>query len=223
MSGAILSFPGIGFVSSSSSPLALPRFQSRTARPGLLAESIVSATVNALLRVGASAFMPSAAYAVPVVTAAKEIIAAEARRMEVRSCGEMATQLVDQLGLPMTALATALDVERKTIYDWLKGREATGANTKRLQTLVEALGGEEHESLRFFHRLWMRELSDDTTLKGRLTEPVLDVARVRAALGELRSAVASAMASAKARKPVSFDDKRAPDSLSDFLQAGARN
>ena len=59
----------------------------------------------------------------------------------VRSNQEMVAALRDQ-GLPITAIAEMMGVERKTIYAWLDGSAVRDENAARLSTLYQLLSRE---------------------------------------------------------------------------------
>lgn len=190
-----------------------------TARNYWFAEAVV----NMQMRVGMATFVPSAAIALPTHPVVEKVMVRPAEpASDMASSKEMAENLVEKLGFPITGLASVLDVERKTVYDWLKGAEAGAATADRLRVLNRVFGREAEGSVRFFHRFWRRELEDGSSLQEILLSPCLDVARAASALDELRPAVLASMASDKARKAVSFADARPSDLLSDFLEAGVR-
>lgn len=167
----------------------------------------------------AAAFIPSVAASLPAQAASAPATA----KIAVQTAREMADFLVTKLDFPITALSDVLDVERKTIYDWLKkGAEAGHITADRLHRLVEAFASEEPGSLRVFHRFWKRRLSNGSTLHEMLTAEILEPEQIRLALNELRPAVNAAISSDRARGPVSYEAPHPADSLSDYLEVGFR-
>ncbi|NKE45154.1 hypothetical protein HB662_10215 [Roseomonas frigidaquae] len=168
---------------------------------------------------GSVTLLPSAPIPAPMVKDDRG--AAAAVVPVVVRAQEMADRLVNRLGLPITALSDILDLERKTIYDWLKGAEATPANAQRLRALLDALGTEADGSLRYYHRFWKRPLPDGSSLRDVLMAPDLDRARIRDAMGALRDAVHAAIASDRGRGPVDLPPPHPADLLSAYLEAGS--
>ena len=176
---------------------------------------------NAALQL-ATAFVPSVAAPFPAQAARAMPVAVEPK-LAVRTARDMADVLVNKLDFPITALSDVLDVERKTIYDWLKkGAEAGHANAERLRQLVGAFDGEEEGSLRVFHRFWKRTLPDGSSLHEVLMAPVLEPDRIRQAMDALRPAVNAAISSDRARGAVSYEAPHPADLLSEYLEVGSR-
>ena len=138
------------------------------------AQAIVNSDLNAFVFCSADAvrgqFIPSAIYLMS--THASEELEAAATPPEaqtpplVQTASAMAKDIVDRLGFPITALADALDIERKTIYDWFKGAEASPDNAARLSILANAFKDEPDGALRFYHRFWKRLLSTGVVASG---------------------------------------------------------
>ena len=85
-------------------------------------------------------------------------------------------------GMPVSAIAEAVKVERKTIYSWLNGGTTRGAHTKRVsqvyRLLTEGLG----TSVRAVYRFWNTPISQDGTLREMICAEILNEAALRAAL-----------------------------------------
>lgn len=141
-------------------------------------------------------FAPSSAMGTPSVPV-------EARRLadaSTDSCVLDAGEMVQQLragGLPVSAIADVVDVERKTVYAWEVGNVPQPANAERLRQLHEVLSGEAEGTLRFLHRLWERRLPDGSTLRSLLLAPEIDVARARTAVEAFRPAAMRAMGASR--------------------------
>lgn len=99
---------------------------------------------------------------------------------------QMAVALRDA-GLPVSALAEAMGVERKTVYAWLDGVEPRGANASRLAAIHEALFGGGVASLREAYRYWSTPLAGGASMRDLLAAPTIDTAAVRDAVSVLLS------------------------------------
>jgi hypothetical protein len=77
-------------------------------------------------------------------------------------------------GLPVTVLASLMQVERKTVYSWLSDaqprRDAQERLTAVYPILKEAFGG----NFKTLHRLWKTQDRDGTTLEALLTADRFD-------------------------------------------------
>lgn len=170
--------------------------------------------------VAATSFIPSSALALPQPIPV-QVRPVQAAARPIASSKAMATRLIKELGLPITALSDVLDVERKTIYDWLnKGAEAQDRTAERLRVLDEAFEGERDGSLHFVHRFWNRSASGGASLRDVLMAETLDKERIRAAIDALRPAVEDAMASAQTSKQLQSRRVHPSESMSDYLEAG---
>lgn len=97
---------------------------------------------------------------------------------------EMAGNLRDA-GLPVSAIAEAARVERKTVYSWLDGAAARESHASRMGQIHRALLPDGRRDLRDLYRMWATPLADGTTLKSLLAAEALDAAAVRSALATL--------------------------------------
>ena len=140
-----------------------------------------------------------------------------------QTASEMATIVVQRLGLPVTALSDILDVERKTIYDWWRGAQPGTANYERMRRIQAIFDGQPDGSGRFYHRFWKLALADGSNLREILVAENLDVDRARRALDELRPSVETAIASDRVRGSVSYAPASAANFLSDFREVGPRD
>jgi hypothetical protein len=98
-----------------------------------------------------------------------------------------------QGGLPISAMADAMRVERKTIYSWLNGSDIRSANNNRVSKIHALLCGVEDVDLRSLYRFWNADLDDKNTLRSLMTAENIDSSAVRAALNKLRPAALRAM------------------------------
>ena len=192
----------------------------RPASGGLAANWIAELLLNTTLGLAGLFPFPSVAVALPVQAPAAHAVP-EARPAVLRS-QEMAEAITGRLGFPVSALASVLDVQRKTVYDWLGGSEAQPSNAERLRVLHDAFAGEDDGSFLFYHRFWKRELSEGESLQAVLMDPSSKTAGIRAALDELRPAVGDALASYARRKAVSSENPGPADHLAEYLDAGDR-
>jgi len=120
------------------------------------------------------------------VNAAFEAAAPEDAPGDVLTGQQMAVALRDA-GLPVSALAEAMGVERNTVYAWLDGVEPRGANASRLAAIHEALFGGGVASLREAYRYWSTPLAGGASMRDLLAAPTIDTAAVRDAVSVLLS------------------------------------
>jgi hypothetical protein len=124
-------------------------------------------------------------------------------------------------GMPISAIAEAVRVERKTVYAWLNGVEARGDRLARIETLYRLLLQEEQGSLKWFYQYWDRTLSDGFTLRQALSAEQIEPARVQAALEALRPAVSRAMG-AERRRAATQREEGPPGLLNLYLDTSVR-
>lgn len=138
---------------------------------------------------------------------------------DARTVQDMVCMLRGQ-GLPVTAIAEATRVERKTVYSWIDGKVTvpSEANHLRLLALCNLLSDVPPGSLGLFHRLWERPAGEAATLKTALTGAALDPRGVKAALDALRPAVDRLLAS-QSRKPTVVGEATPAASLTEYLEA----
>lgn len=169
--------------------------------------------------VGLSPF-PSVAVALPVQTHVEQ--SASVVRSGVLRSQEMAMTITGRLGFPVSALASVLDVQRKTVYDWINGVDAQPSNAESLRILHDAFLGEPDGSFLFYHRFWRRELPIGGSLQEVLMASSSGVLEIKDALNELRPAVTDALASYARRKALSLKTAGPADHLAEYLEAGDR-
>lgn len=89
-------------------------------------------------------------------------------------------------GLPITAIAEAAQVERKTVYSWLDGaanvRESHSSRMAQLYNLLLPAG---HRDLHNLYRMWSTPLMEGVTLRSLLAADSLDEKRIRSAVTTL--------------------------------------
>jgi len=98
-------------------------------------------------------------------------------------------------GIPVSAIAEAMGVERKTIYAWLSGGPVRPANIQRATQVHALLTGVSGVDVRGVYRFWNTSLVGSKTLRNLMTADNIDVSAVRSALDDLRPAALRAMAS----------------------------
>ena len=154
-----------------------------------------------------------------------------------RECGAQTTSVVDaksgglttqqmaiflkSQGLPVSATAEIVGVERKTVYSWLDGRvEAQAINYERLKQLYDLASSDVAGSgcLRYFQRIWNRVGPEGFSLKQALMSETINADNVRSAMDYLRPAVLRAVEIDLADKSVSRDVSAA-SALTVFIQA----
>ncbi|MFT9289717.1 hypothetical protein [Gluconobacter oxydans] len=96
--------------------------------------------------------------------------------------------------MPIAAIAEMIGVERKTIYSWLnEGVEADPRNFARLQSIAQLFFNERPNTLKYYSRMWKREMSDGSSLHSIICAKDLDVERAKRAIEWLRPAVEKAL------------------------------
>ncbi len=98
-------------------------------------------------------------------------------------------------GIPVSAIAEAMGVERKTIYTWLSGGPVRPANNQRADLVHSLLTGVSGVDVRGVYRFWNTNLVGNKTLRDLMTANNIDESAVRSALDNLRPAALRAMAS----------------------------
>jgi hypothetical protein len=100
-------------------------------------------------------------------------------------------------GLPVSAIADAMRVERKTIYAWLSGGDVRNANSQRAALVHALLTGVPGVDARALYRFWNTALDAKMTLRDLMTAKNIDELAARSALDNLRPAALRSMASEK--------------------------
>lgn len=103
----------------------------------------------------------------------------------VRSNQEMVTTLRDR-GLPITAIAEMMGVERKTIYAWLDGSAVRDENAERLSALYQILNREMNGDFRPLYRVWNQAGPNGQVLRNMLSAKNVDSASISETLAALR-------------------------------------
>lgn len=118
----------------------------------------------------------------------------------VRSNQEIVIALRDG-GLPISAIAEMMDVERKTIYAWMDGSSVRDENAARLQTIYQLLSREVDADFRRVYRVWNQLGPDGQTLRGALASKNIDPVLIRDTLASLRGTMEH-YAQTDTRKPI---------------------
>ena len=122
-------------------------------------------------------------------------------------------QLITELrdgGMPVSAIAEANNVERRTIYAWMEGKDVRGANSQRAVFVHSLMTGVAGVDVRGVYRFWNTPIGGQV-LRDLLSQPIIDQALVKStleALGPAALKLASStvkMASKNAGNPV-LDD-----------------
>jgi len=98
-------------------------------------------------------------------------------------------------GLPVSAIADVMRVERKTIYAWLSGGEVRKPNLQRAGQIHALLTRVSGVDVRGVYRFWNTKMDGNKTLRDLMTADNIDDLAVRSALDNLRPAALRAMAS----------------------------
>ena len=119
--------------------------------------------------------------------------------------------------LPISAIAEAMRVERKTIYSWLSGGDMRNANIQRAAQLHALLTGVAGVDIRTLYRFWNTPVDGTKTLRDLMVAENIDNAVTASALDALRPAALRAMETERkmARKGTSNP------ALDDIPEAGA--
>jgi hypothetical protein len=96
-------------------------------------------------------------------------------------------------GLPISAIAEAMRVERKSIYSWLNGGDMRSANTQRATQVHALLNGVAGVVPRGLYRFWNTPVDSKPTLRELMTAETIDGVATISALNKLRPAALRAM------------------------------
>lgn len=91
-------------------------------------------------------------------------------------------------GLPISAIAEAMHVERKSIYSWLSGGDMRSANTQRTAQLHALFTGVEGVDVRSLYRFWNTPVDGKKTLRDLMVAENIDEPAAASALSKLRPA-----------------------------------
>lgn len=118
---------------------------------------------------------------------------------EAASLGTVQEMIGDlrKSGVPISGIADAMRVERKTVYAWLKGGDIRSANTQRVAQVHSLLTGVSGIDLRNVYRFWNTAVVGRDTLRDLLTTEYIDEAEIRLALNRLRPSLLRSMANEK--------------------------
>lgn len=93
-------------------------------------------------------------------------------------------------GLPISAIAEMLRVERKTIYAWLDGAVVRKENAERISALFDVLTASEGENFKPIYRVWNQPIGGAGSLRALLTAENLDIHAIQEAVHALEGALA---------------------------------
>jgi hypothetical protein len=96
-------------------------------------------------------------------------------------------------GLPVSAIADAMRVERKSIYSWLSGGDMRNANTQRAAQIHALFTGVDGVDARGLYRFWNTPIDCKKTLRDLMAAEIIDVEVTVSALNKLRPAALRAM------------------------------
>ena len=91
-------------------------------------------------------------------------------------------------GLPVSAIADTMRVERKSIYSWLNGGEMRSGKTHRAAKLYRLLTGVAGVDARSLYRFWNTPVDRGRTLRDMLVAESVDETVVASTLNKLRPA-----------------------------------
>lgn len=96
-------------------------------------------------------------------------------------------------GMPISSISEMIRVERKTVYSWLDGTEASPENFGRLLEVAKLFKDEKLGALKFYGRFWKRPVTESESLQDVLCAEHLDILKVRSFIAHLRPAVEKSM------------------------------
>jgi hypothetical protein len=88
-------------------------------------------------------------------------------------------------GMPISAIADAMAVERKTIYAWMDGGEARKEHLQRAGLIHSLLTATPDVDVRSLYRFWNTPVSGEKTLRDLMTADTINEPVVRPALKAL--------------------------------------
>lgn len=88
-------------------------------------------------------------------------------------------------GIPISAIADIMNVERKSIYAWINGSAIHEHNKERLEQVYSLLNENKMASLRNLYRFWYRKVLHEKSLSILFHETFLDKPSIRIALKKL--------------------------------------
>lgn len=115
-----------------------------------------------------------------------------AQTRPVLTAQQMVTALRDG-GMPMSAIAEAARVERKTVYSWLQGSGVRGDNTQRLEAIHALMTGVDGVDVRNLYRFWYSKVDGERTLRDVMASDEVSSPAVREIVQGLRTAALKAM------------------------------
>lgn|GEM_PF-3997628 len=110
-----------------------------------------------------------------------------------------AQQLVTALrdgGMPISAIAEAARVERKSVYAWLQGSRARGDSLRRLEA-IHSLMTSNDADVRNLYRFWHSKVDGERTLRDLMVSDQVGSREVREIVRGLGPAVRKAMETAR--------------------------
>ena len=96
---------------------------------------------------------------------------------------DIVTKLRDD-GLPISAIAEMINVERKTIYSWISGAPIKNSNQERLESIYQILSERKEASYKNLYRYWNRNI-DGVTLASLLKQEYLNKQKISEVLSIL--------------------------------------
>jgi hypothetical protein len=103
-------------------------------------------------------------------------------------------QIVSSLrngGMPVSAIAEAMRVERKTIYSWIAGVEVRGTHEQRAALVYSLMTGMPGIDIRNVYRFWNTPVAGES-LRDLMCDPAINKQRVKSLLNTLLPAARKA-------------------------------
>lgn len=107
--------------------------------------------------------------------------------MSPATAQEMVTAL-RKGGMPVSAIADAMRVERKSVYAWLEGGVVRPANAQRIAQVHSLLTGVSGVDARGLYRFWNSALERGNTLRELMNAEIIDEPKVKLLLDRVSPA-----------------------------------
>ena len=120
-------------------------------------------------------------------------------------------------GLPVSAIADAMRVERKSIYSWLSGGEMRSANTQRAAQLHRLFTGVAGVDVRSLYRFWNTPVDGKKSLRGLMVAESINETATATVLAKLQPAALRATATERKMARQGTDNP----AIDDLPEAGA--
>jgi hypothetical protein len=177
-----------------------PTRKGKQQKPAVIGNMILAAAIASPLFCPTQCLNDPAGYAavrIPPITSFAPRSKDEQNRVASPATAQEMIANLRQGGMPVSAIAEAMGVERKTIYAWLSGGEVQKRNLQRADKVHALLTGVSCVDVRNVYRFWNTKVDGNKTLRDLITSDSIDEVAVRSTLDNLRPVALRAMASEK--------------------------